>query len=131
MKQMSILIVEDEALIRMMLGEMIEELGHTVVAEAGSVAEGRSLADTEDYDLAILDINLHGENVLPVAEVVSKRKLPFLFLSGYGARGVPNGFEGAAVLSKPCTVELLKRAIDAAISTDEPERAQDKNGARL
>ena len=54
MTQASIFLVEDEALIRMMLVDMVEELGHRVIAEAGSIEEGRSLAEIEGYDLAIL-----------------------------------------------------------------------------
>jgi CheY-like chemotaxis protein len=86
----SILLVEDEALIRMMLIEMVEELGHKVVAEAGNVDEARSLAEVEEYDLAILDINLQGFNVQPVADAVVARGLPRFFLSGYGSGGVPD-----------------------------------------
>ena len=89
MRRASIFLVEDEVLIRMMLVEMIQEIGHKVVAEAGSVNQGRSLAETEKYDLAILDINLQGISVQSVAELVKGRGLPLLFLSGYGAAGVP------------------------------------------
>jgi CheY-like chemotaxis protein len=119
MTQASILLVEDEALIRMMLVEMVEELGHRVVAEAGSVDDARSAAQIEGYDLAILDINLHGTNVRPVAEIVKGRGLPFFFLSGYGSSGVPHGFEGTPVVLKPCTLDKLKHAIDAALPNEE------------
>lgn len=113
MTQTSILLVEDEALIRMMLVQMVEELGHRVIAEAGSVDDGRSVAQIEEYDLAILDINLQGINVRPVAEAVRRRGLPFFFLSGYGSSGVPHGFEGTPVLVKPCTLDKLNDTIDA------------------
>jgi DNA-binding response OmpR family regulator len=62
MRETSILLVEDETLIRMMLVQMVEELGYRVVAEAASVDDGRSRAEMEEYDLAILDINLQGFN---------------------------------------------------------------------
>lgn len=117
MRQASIFLVEDEALIRMMLADMVEELGHRVIAEAGNVVDARSLAETEDYDLAILDINLQGNNVRPVAEAVAARSLPLLFLSGYGSVGLPDGFKGAPVLNKPCTPELLKNKIDSILSS--------------
>ena len=113
MTQASILLVEDEALIRMMLGEMVEKLGHRVIAEAG-----RSFAEIEGYDLAILDINLHGTSVARVAEAVRSQGLPFFFLSGYGSKGVPGGFEGT-VLLKPCTLETLKHTIDAVLPNGE------------
>lgn len=126
MTQASILLVEDEALIRMMLVEMVEELGHRVIAEAGSVDEARSLAEIEGYDLAILDINLQGISVRPVAEIVRSRGLPLFFLSGYGSAGVPDGFEEIPVLVKPCTPDALKRSIDAVLPNGEPEKTQDK-----
>src|ERR1700751_788872 len=109
MTQASILLVEDEALIRMMLVEMIEELGHRIIAEAGKIDDARAAAQIEGYDLAILDINLHGTNVGPVAEAIRRRGLPFFFMSGYGSSGVPHGFEGTPVLAKPCTLDKLKR----------------------
>lgn len=119
MTQASILLVEDETLIRMMLVQMVEELGHRVVAEAASVDDGRSRAEIEDYDLAILDINLQGFNVQPVAQAISRRGLPFFFLTGYGLRGVPDGFTGLPVLDKPCTAEVLKFTIDTVLSNRE------------
>jgi CheY-like chemotaxis protein len=116
----SILLVEDEALIRMMLVEMIEELGHRVVAEAGQRDKAKLLAEIEEYDLAILDINLEGLNVEPVAEAVAVRERPFFFLSGYGSAGVPDQFKGKPVLQKPCELEMLKRTIDTILSNREP-----------
>jgi CheY-like chemotaxis protein len=123
MDQASIFLVEDEAFIQMMLIEMLEELGHRVVAVASSVDEARSLAEIEEYDLAILDINLQGLNVQPVAEVVAERKLPFFFLTGYGAQGVPDGFEEAPVLSKPCAQLVIERTIDSLLSTQKTKVA--------
>ena len=71
MGQASVLLVEDEALIRMMLVDMIEELGHRVVAEAGSVVEGKSLAEIAKFDIAVLDINIAGLSIQPVAETIA------------------------------------------------------------
>lgn len=86
----SVLVVEDEALIRLMLVDMLEDgLGHRVVAEAGNVLEGMSLAENTEFDLAVLDINLRGWNVLPVAQTIENRGLPFLFVSGTSARIFP------------------------------------------
>ncbi|MDT4737063.1 response regulator [Bradyrhizobium sp. WYCCWR 12699] len=69
----SVLLIEDEALIRMMLVEMIEEVGHSVVAEAGDVGNGAVLATNADFDLAILDINLGGDTIEPIASVIADR----------------------------------------------------------
>lgn len=116
MHHTSILLVEDEAIIRMMLVEMLEELGHRVIAEAGNVQDGRSLAEIEEFDIAILDINLDGQNVQPVAEAVAARGLPFLFVSGYGPAGVPEPFRANQVLAKPYELTQLKNAIESALS---------------
>jgi len=115
--QASIFLVEDEVLIRMMLIEMVEKLGHRVTAVAGSVDVARSLAEIEDYDLAIVDINLQGLSVRPVAQAVTQRGLPLFFLSGYGMAGVPDGFKDKSLLRKPCTQRALKRTIDLALSS--------------
>lgn len=112
----SIFLVEDEALIRMMLADMIEELGHRVVAEAGNIEAGKALAETAMYDLAILDINIAGRNIGPVAEIVNKRGLPFVFVSGYGSGGRPEAFRGQPVLEKPVSTARLGQTIDAILS---------------
>ncbi|MBW5438588.1 response regulator [Bradyrhizobium canariense] len=108
----------------MMLVEMIEELGHRVVAEAGHLDQAQSLAENEQYDLAILDINLQGSNVRPVAEAITARGRPFFFLSGYGSGGVPEQFKSRPVLHKPCAIEMLSRTIDAIWPNRQPDDAQ-------
>ena len=123
MGQASILPVEDDALIPMLLVEMLGELGHKVIAEAGSVEAGRSLAEIERYDLAILDINLQGSHVRPVVEVIRDRGLPFFLLSGYDARGVPDELKGVPALSKPCTLETLRCTIDFVLSNAKIDEA--------
>ncbi len=65
-----VLIVEDEYLIRLLLEDMLEELGFKVAGVASSVAEGKEQAGTAEIDLAILDVNIDGEQVFPVAEVL-------------------------------------------------------------
>ena len=82
MPRASIFLVEDEGLIRLMLTDMIEELGHRVVAEVGNIEVGQALAGTAIFDLAILDINIAGRIISPVAEIVHRRGLPFVFVSG-------------------------------------------------
>jgi len=109
-------LVEDEALIRMMLTDMIEELGHRVVAEAGTVDKAMMLAGSSAFDVAILDINLDGINIAPVADIISMRKIPFLFASGYGSDGIPPAFSARPVLRKPFQIEELERIIKTLLS---------------
>ena len=69
MRQASIFLVEDEALIRMMVAGMIEELRHRVVAEAGNIQDAQVLAETVIFDPAILDINIAGSSIVPVVRL--------------------------------------------------------------
>jgi CheY-like chemotaxis protein len=110
----SIFVLEDEVLIRMMIVQMLEELGHRVVAEAGSLTEGLSLAETAEFDLALLDINVGGYTSEGIAQIVERRGLPILFVTGYISTGLPPPFSDRRVLQKPFPIEALKKAIDDA-----------------
>ena len=115
MTGVSIFLVEDEALIRMMIVEMLEDLRHRVVAEAGSIQAAEPLAHTSMFDLAIFDINVAGFNISPVAEIVAERGLPFVFVSGYGAAGRPVLFPDKPVLNKPFLIEDFAELINTAV----------------
>jgi CheY-like chemotaxis protein len=93
-----------------------------VAAEAGQRDKAQLLAEIEQYDLAILDINLQGLNVKPVAEAIAARKRPFFFLSNYGSGGVPEPFKGKRVLHKPCELQLLRQTIEAILSKPDSSR---------
>jgi DNA-binding response OmpR family regulator len=112
----SFFLVEDEALIRMMLVDMLEELGHAVVAEAGRIEDALRLAHDPGFDIAILDINLGGPTSTPVAEILAKRSVPFVFASGYGEDDIPGGFKNRPTLRKPFQLDGLERAIHAALA---------------
>jgi CheY-like chemotaxis protein len=109
----SIFLVEDEALIRMMIADMIEDLGHSVVAEAGTIEEAMPLAQATRFELAILDINVDGRSILPIAEIIESRGLPYIFASGYSTTGLPPPFAERIVLRKPFLPEKLSQAINA------------------
>jgi CheY-like chemotaxis protein len=111
-----VLVVEDESMIRMLLEGMLSDLGHSVVAEAGSIEEALSLAKEADFDVAVLDVNLHDQAITPVAEVLVQRGMPFVFASGYGKRGVPEAYRHSPTLQKPFQVEALAQAIEAALA---------------
>lgn len=98
-----LLLVEDEALVAMMLEDQLADLGCVVVGVAANVAEG--LAVIEDHapelDGAVLDINLGGEKVYPVAEELAGRGIPFIFSTGYGRAGIEPDFAQTPMLAKP------------------------------
>jgi CheY-like chemotaxis protein len=108
-----LLVVEDEYLIRMLLEDMLADLGYDVAAAVGTVAEASAFAESGDFQAAILDVNIDGEEIYPVAEILARRGLPFVFVSGYGERNLPAPFNDCPALQKPFQVEQLKSALAA------------------
>ena len=111
----SVCLVEDEVMIRMMVADMLEELGFAVAAEAGDIDEAIRLAESTYFDLAILDVNVNGKIISPVAEVIEMRKRPFIFATGYGLSGLPEQFRNRPALQKPFQLDTLGRTIDVAL----------------
>jgi DNA-binding response OmpR family regulator len=107
----SVLLIEDEALIRMMIADMLVELGHSVAGEASDLQSGLLLVSAPGVDAAILDIQLGDHSSVPIAEALQSKGVPFAFASGYGASGVPEGFRNYPVLQKPFTIEELERCL--------------------
>lgn len=106
-----LLVVEDEYLIRMLLEDMLSDLGYDVTAAVGTIAEARELATSGDFNAAILDVNLDGQEIYPVAEILAKRGLPFVFVTGYGEASLPASYRGRPALQKPFQAELLKETL--------------------
>ncbi len=112
LKGLRILIVEDDALVAMNLQEFVEGLGCTVVGPTGRLSEALPMLDTEEIDGAMLDINLHGEMVYPLAERLAERQIPMLFCSGYAfTSAVPQRFAHYPQIAKPCAEHTVKRAM--------------------
>ncbi|WP_331252999.1 response regulator [Pseudomonas luteola] len=84
-----VLLVEDETLIAMLLEDILDELGYDVAGSAADFDEGMRLASSETFDLAILDVNVGGREIFPIAEQLAARDIPFMFSTGYGAYGLP------------------------------------------
>ena len=99
-----ILLVEDEVLIAMMLEESCLDAGCHVVGPFGRLAEAMDAAKTESADAAILDVNIAGEKIYPVAELLEQRGVPFLLLSGYGEQAVPAYRPHWPVCAKPFNI---------------------------
>ena len=110
----NVLVVEDEIMIRLLLEDMLGELGYTIAAAVGRIDDAVKVAKTGEFDVAILDVNLNGQTVSPVAEVLEARGVPFIFATGYGERGLPERFSNRPTLQKPFQQENLGRMLSQA-----------------
>jgi CheY-like chemotaxis protein len=108
-----VLVVEDELLIGDLLDGMITDLGHEVVAIVPRVAEALTAIARETFDFAIVDVRLHGEISLPVADALMAKGAPFLFVTGMGESGLPESYRKLPLLRKPFTKADLARQFDA------------------
>jgi CheY-like chemotaxis protein len=111
LKGARILIVEDEWLICMLMADLLTEFGCHVVGPASTVAEAAVLASTEAIDAALLDINLNGEEVYPVARILADRGIPFVFLTGYRGAKINEAYRERPVLQKPARIENVVKVL--------------------
>lgn len=109
--QLKFLIVEDEALVAMLIEDVLNDLGHEVVAVGGRVEQALKLAQDSAIDFAILDLNLNGAHTYPIAETLRARGVPFIFATGYGSGGVDEAWKNVRVLPKPFEPHQLAAAI--------------------
>jgi len=108
---MRILVVEDEMLVSMLLEDMLADFGCSVVGPAPTIADAMPLATGAGIDAAVLDLNLGGDSIYPVADVLKARGVPFVFASGYGESGLSDAHRGAPMLQKPYRQADLERAL--------------------
>lgn len=117
-----ILLVEDEPLVAMMMSQMIGDLGAEVIGPFGTVGEALA-AGAEGLDAAVLDINVGGELVYPLAERLAKRGTPMVFLTGYDAKSVDDRFIKADVLTKPIDEADLANTLAGIFDRDKTQAA--------
>ncbi|RST32187.1 response regulator [Sphingomonas ginkgonis] len=112
----SILIVEDEPLIAMMLEDFLDSLGHRVVGICDTVKDALGHVEKGGFDCAVLDVNLKGENVWPVAKAMREKELPFVIASGGHVEPPPAEFAQVPMIEKPYTIDRVTPAIEKAIA---------------
>ncbi|MFW2341730.1 response regulator [Brevundimonas sp.] len=107
-----VLVVEDESLVAMLLETMLEDMGCTVFGTAARVEDALTLiaGDTRP-DAALLDVNVAGQTVYPVAEALDRKGVPLVFSTGYGQGGLAEGWEGRPTVQKPYTEAMIRDAL--------------------
>lgn len=106
-----VLVVEDEFMIAMAVEAVVTDAGGVVVEMAATLEQALAFAERAEFDAALLDINLNGENSFPVADILGKRGIPFAFVTGYGRKMVPDTFSAAPILTKPYARSDLMRVL--------------------
>src|SRR6516164_10302555 len=96
-----VLVVEDEYFIAILIEEILESAGCVVMGPIPRLPDALDAVDHQDYDVAVLDVNLAGEWINPVADALSERNVPFLFVTGYGANALPSEYAQRPRICKP------------------------------
>jgi len=115
-----VLVVEDEFLVATLIEDMLESAGCVVAGPISRVAEALDAVGHECYDAAVLDVNLAGDRVDPVAEALSRRNIPFVFVTGYGIGALPGEFAGRPRLCKPFKMSDLIDTVSRLVNVPIP-----------
>jgi PAS domain S-box-containing protein len=130
-----VMIVEDEALVAMVVSESLAALGCSVVGPFSRCADAIAAMDLGDVDAAILDVNLGGEMIYPLADVLARRGVPFIFVTGYGAESIDTRFTHIPVIQKPVERHVLQRIFSPrgpeAAPVARTRRGPEKGAARV
>ncbi len=106
-----VLVVEDEMMVSMLIEDMLTDLGCIVVGPAARLDEAITLAENEQIDCAVLDVNLGGQPIFPLADILRTKGAPFAFATGYGDAGLRDVDRGSPVLQKPFRESDLARIL--------------------
>jgi two-component sensor histidine kinase len=124
-----ILLVEDEILVAMMMKDILTELGFAVIGPFSRVAEAMVAAVHDDIDAGIIDVNLGGEFVYPVADVLTARNIPFVFVTGYGVESIDGRFGYVPIIKKPVQRQVLQNIFLPTESGEPAEFSRRRYGA--
>jgi len=103
----SVLVVEDEMLVLLMIEDMLADLGCEAIATAATVNQAIALIEAQQFDVAMLDMNLNGNKTYEVADALTARGVPFVFSTGYGSHDLKAGYKDCAILTKPFGIREL------------------------
>jgi DNA-binding response OmpR family regulator len=110
-----VLIVEDDALISFLMEDMVSEFGSEVVGPALRINHALELARSAELNAAILDVNVDGEEIFSVADILEERQIPLIFATGYAARILPLRYQESQTVSKPFSYPALADALRTAL----------------
>jgi CheY-like chemotaxis protein len=108
-----VLIVEDEIIVALFLEDLLADFGYEVAGVVSHLDD--AVAHAADYDLAVLDVHINGRPVFDFADTLAERGTPFVFATGYGARGIPDRHAGRPVVQKPFQPDELKWVLSQAL----------------
>ena len=112
-----VLVIEDESLVAMLLETILDDMGCAVVGPESNIDDGLLAVTTEGaLDAALLDVNVAGREVFPVAEALRARGVPFVFSTGYGEAGLPDHWRGHPTIQKPFTESAIRDALMRAMN---------------
>ena len=113
-----VFVIEDESLVAMQLEDMLLDFGCEIAGLAMRVARAREmLGGAFEADVAVLDVNIAGETVYPIAEILRTRHIPIVFATGYGRTGVLADWHACPILQKPYTEREMAAALRTALAT--------------
>lgn len=118
LKGVRVLVVEDEYFVAIMLEEMLESAGCIVMGPIPRLQEALDAVDHQDYDVALLDVNLAGERIDPVADALFERDVPFMFVTGYGASALPREYAERPHIGKPFRMAELLGMLSSILRCD-------------
>ena len=116
--QPRLLLVEDEVLVGLFMAEMLEDMDFSVTDPCRTLADGLAAAKAEKFDGAVLDMNLNGESVYPLADLLTSLDVPFIFVTGYSADVVAERFAKIPIIQKPVAAEALARILRLHLAKD-------------
>ena len=111
-----VLVVEDEMMIAMLIEDMLDEFGCKTVGPATNVPRALELIGKEQVEVAVLDLNLDGNDTYAIADALRHKRVPFIFATGYGSTGLREDYRGRPVLQKPFQARELETALAQALS---------------
>ena len=111
-----ILVIEDSPVVALACEDMLRDMGCAVVGPATNMATALQLASDEEFDAAVVDINIRGGKVFPVLKILAGRGIPFLLASGYADWSMPEEWQERPRLAKPFSPNLLRESLLALIA---------------